>query len=279
MSKRVLVTGKNSYIGDSFCDYATGYGYTVGVADTINDAYREVDFSEYDAVVHVAAIVHQKESSYTREECFDVNTQLAFDVAQKAKNEGIKQFVFLSTMSVYGKVTGVITKDTDTVPANIYGESKLEAEHMIEKLADENFTVTILRPPVVYGKNCKGNYVQLSAFAKKFPVFPDFESQRSMLYIDNLSAFIKKAIDENLSGVFCPQDDEYVCTSDMVRMIAQCNDKKVRLTKFFNPLIKLCLKLNISIFCKVFGTLVYDKSLCPDYEKTDFKTAVEASEK
>lgn len=279
MSKRVLVTGKNSYIGDSFCNYATEYGYTVSVADTINDAYRDVDFSKYDAVVHVAAIVHQKENAYTREECFAVNTQLAFDVAQKAKNEGVKQFVFLSTMSVYGKVAGVITKDTDTTPANLYGESKLKAEQMIEKLADENFTVTILRPPIVYGNGCKGNYVQLSAFAKKFPVFPDFKSQRSMIYINNLSAFIKKAIDENLSGVFCPQDDEYVCPSDMVRIIAQCNNKKVRLTKVFNPMIKLCLKLNIGIFCKVFGDLVYDKSLCPDYEKTDFKTAVVESEK
>ena len=279
MSKRVLVTGKNSYIGDSFCDYVTEYGYSVDVVDTINDAYKGVDFSGYDAVVHVAAIVHKKEDEYSREECFAVNTQLAFDVAQKAKNDGVKQFVLLSTMSVYGKVSGVITNDTDTTPLNLYGESKLKAEQMINKLADENFTVTILRPPIVYGKGCKGNYVQLSAFAKKFPLFPDLKSQRSMIYIGNLLAFIRKAIDENLSGVFCPQDEEYVCTSDMVRLIAQCNGKKLRLTKVFNPLVKLCLKLNVNIFCKVFGNLVYDKSLCPDYEKTDFKTAIEESEK
>lgn len=279
MSKRVLVTGRNSYIGDSFCDYVTGYGYSVGVVDTINNAYKDADFSEYDAVVHVAAIVHKKEDEYSREECFAVNAQLAFDVAQKAKNEGVKQFVFLSTMSVYGKVTGVITKDTDTAPFNFYGESKLKAEQMIETLADEDFTVTILRPPLVYGKGCKGNYAQLSAFAKKFPVFPDFDSKRSMLYIGNLSAFIKKVIDENLSGVFCPQDDEYVCTSEMVKIIARCNGKKMRLTKVFNPLIKLCLKLNVNVFCKVFGTLVYDMSLCPEFEKTDFITAVEKTEK
>lgn len=278
MRKNILITGKDSYIGSKFSEYATEYGDMVSTIDMITDDWRKEDFSSFDAVVHVAAIVHKHEREYTKEECFDVNTKLAYDVAKKAKNDGVKQFVFLSTMSVYGKISGVVTKDTELSPVNIYGESKLQAERLISELCDEDFTVTVLRPPIVYGKGCKGNYVQLSAFARKMPFFPMYHSQRSMLYIDNLSAFIKKAIDEKLGGVFCPQDDEYICTSEMVSAISKANGKNIRLTKIFNPFIKLALKLKINIVNKVFATLVYDKSLCPPYDKVDFETAIKLTE-
>ncbi len=278
MRKRVLITGKDSYVGSMFCSYTTEYGYTVDTVDMIGDGWKSEDFSSYDAIIHVAAIVHRRECDCTREESYAINTQLAYDVALKAKQEGVKQFVFLSTMSVYGMVTGVITDDTNPCPANLYGETKLEAEKLINTLCDDNFTVTILRPPIVYGKGCRGNYVALSYYAKKLPFFPDFDSQRSMLYIDNLSAFIKKAIDENLCGMFCPQDDEYVCTSEMVKKIAEINGSKIKMTKIFNPLIRLLLKCRVSIVCKVFGSLTYDKSLCPQFEKTDFSNAVRLSE-
>lgn len=278
MGKNILITGKNSYIGNSFCDYTTKYGDTVSVVDTIGDDWKDCDFSKFNAVVHVAAIVHKRENEYTEDECFAVNTQLAYDIAVKAKSEGVSQFVLLSTMSVYGTLTGVITKDTELSPFNLYGKSKLEAERMISSLSDESFTVTVLRPPIVYGKGCRGNYVLLSDFARKMPFFPDFKSKRSMLYIDNLSAFIKKAIDEKLSGVFCPQDDEYVCTCDMVEAIAKVNGRKIKLTRVFNPLIKLALKLKVNVVCKVFGSLVYDKDMCPDFKKVDFATAIKLTE-
>lgn len=278
MSKQILITGRNSYIGSMFAEFTTEYGYVTDIVDMIGMEWKSCDFSIYDAVVHVAAIVHKQERKYSQEEYFKVNSELAFEVAQKAKNDGIKQFVFLSTMSVYGVRNGVVTKDTPCIPFNPYGESKLKAEQMIRELEDDSFTVTVLRPPIVYGKGCKGNYVELSKFAKKLPFFPDYKSQRSMIYIDNLSAFIKKAIDEKLSGVFCPQDDEYVCASDMVKKVAKANGKAIKLTKIFNPFIALALKLKINIVCKIFGSLTYEKDLCPEYSKVDFDTAIEKTE-
>ncbi|MBQ2971187.1 MAG: NAD-dependent epimerase/dehydratase family protein [Ruminococcus sp.] len=278
MSKKILITGENSYVGSMFAEFTTEYGDVVDTIDMIGDDWKSGDFSSYDAVVHVAAIVHKQERKYSKQEYFKVNSELAFKVAQKAKNDGVKQFVFLSTMSVYGVLNGVITKDTPCVPFNLYGESKLKAEHIIRELDDENFTVTVLRPPIVYGKGCKGNYVVLSKFAKKLPLFPDYKSQHSMIYIDNLSAFIKKAIDERLSGVFCPQDDEYVCTADMVQKVAKANSKDIKLTRFFNPFIALALKMKIHLVCKIFGTLIYEKDLCPPYDKVDFETAIEKTE-
>ncbi|MBQ8859925.1 MAG: NAD-dependent epimerase/dehydratase family protein [Ruminococcus sp.] len=278
MRKRVLITGKNSYIGDCFSEFTTEYYDAVDTIDMIGDSWKTSDFSLYDAVVHVAALVHKLEKDYTKEEYFRVNCELAVQVAKKAKESGVSQFVFLSTMSVYGLRNGVITKDTKPSPFNNYGRSKLDAEKELQSLEDNNFTVTILRPPIVYGKGCKGNYVELSKFAKKMPFFPDYKSSRSMVYIENLCRFMKKSIDEKLGGVYCVQDKNYVNTSQMVKEIAKANGKNIVLTKIFNPFITLALKLKIRIVCKVFGSLTYEKDLCPDFEKVDFITAIKRTE-
>lgn len=278
MGERILITGKNSYIGEKFESFITEYGYSVDTVDMIGKGWENCDFSNYDTVVHVAAIVHKQEKEYSNDEYFKVNCELAVDVAKKAKSSGVSQFVFISTMSVYGVVNGVITKDTALNPFNNYGKSKLEAERRILELLDESFTVAVLRPPIVYGKGCKGNYVELSKFAKKLPFFPDYKSCRSMIYIDNLTRFIKKVIDEKLSGIFCPQDESYVNTSQMVKAVANANGKKIKLIKIFNPFITLALKMRINIVCKVFGSLIYEKDLCPEYEKVDFETAIKRTE-
>lgn len=275
---RVLITGQDSYIGSMFCEYTTEYYDAVDTIDMRTDDWRNYDFSRYDAVVHVAALVHKQEKAYTKQQYFEVNTKLAYDVAKKAKRDGVSRFVFLSTMSVYGVVNGVITKDTKCDPFNDYGKSKLQAEIMLTDICDESFAVSILRPPIVYGKGCKGNYNELAHFAKKMPFFPNYKSQRSMIYIDNLCEIIRLCIDNKLSGVFCPQDSEYINTSHMVQLVAMANGRKIRLTKFFNPLITLALKMKISIVQKVFGSLVYDTDLCPKYEKVDFETAVYKTE-
>ncbi len=275
---RVLITGANSYIGDSFVSYVSNENYVVDTMDMISEDWKQADFSIYDVVLHVAAIVHKQEREYTDEECYKINTELAFDVAKKAKQSKVKQFVFLSTMSVYGVVNGVITKDTQLKPYNIYGRTKLKAEQLISTLDDDNFKVTMLRPPIVYGKGCKGNYVELANFAKKFPFFPNYKSQRSMIYIGNLCECIKKTIDNGLSGIYCVQDEDYVNTSQMVRLVAKANGKDIKMTKLFNPIITLCIKLKIKIICKVFGTLVYSKDMLLSYDAVDIKTAINKTE-
>lgn len=177
---------------------------------------------------------------------FRVNRDLAYEVAKKAKKEGVSQFIFLSSMSVYGMETGVITRDTVPQPKSLYGKSKLEAEKLIEHLNDQTYKVAILRPPMVYGKGCKGNYPKLAKLAKITPLFPDIDNKRSMIYVDNLSKFLKVIIDDNQSGLFFPQNNEYVKTSELVKLIAKYNNKKIRLTKLFNPIIN-SLKFNSTV--------------------------------
>ncbi|MBE5817407.1 MAG: NAD-dependent epimerase/dehydratase family protein, partial [Clostridiales bacterium] len=186
--KKILITGANSYIGTSFEKYINeNYSdkYTVDTVDMIDGTWREKDFSSYDSVFHVAGIAHQKETKENAPLYYKVNRDLVIEAAKKAKNDGVKQFVFLSSMSVYGMETGVITEDTLPSPKSNYGKSKLQAEEELDKIQSEGFVIAKIRPPMVYGEGCKGNYQTLIKIARKLPFFPDYENQRSMIHIDN----------------------------------------------------------------------------------------------
>lgn len=157
--KKILITGANSYIGTSFEKYVSQWPekYEIDTVDMIDGSWREKSFAGYDAVFHVAGIAHRKETKENEHLYYEVNRDLAIETARKAKQDGVPQFIFLSSMSVYGKNTGIITQETPIVPKSDYGKSKAEAEKGIEVLQDANFNVAILRPPMIYGKGCKGN--------------------------------------------------------------------------------------------------------------------------
>lgn len=266
--KKILITGANSYIGVSFEKYMEKFGdeYSVDTLDMIGDEWKNMDFSTYSVVFHVAAVVHKKETKELAPQYYAVNRDLAVEVAEKAKSDGVKQFVFLSSMSVYGIVTGKITADTEPKPKSHYGKSKLQAEQKLLSMNDDAFKVCVLRPPMIYGKGCKGNYRALEKFAGKLHFFPYVANERSMLYVGNLAAFVKLMIDKNESGVFFPQNDEYTNTSLMVKSIAAACGRKMRLVKGFTPLIRF-LGLFTGLVNKAFGNLTYDKLLSyPDFE-------------
>ena len=188
----------------------------------------------------------------------------------------------MSSIIVYGDSSSkrVINKDTVPTPSNFYGNSKLQAEEGIKHLESDDFKIVILRPPMIYGKGSKGNYPRLANFAKKMPIFPDIDNERSMLHIDNLCEFLKAMIDHEESGIFFPQNKDYVKTSEMVRLISEVHGKKIWMTKLFNPILKLMF--GIGIVKKVFGNLVYEKSMSnykENYRIRDFRESIIATEK
>lgn len=267
MTKKILITGKNSYVGNQLADWLNKEPkkYTV-VKESVRDGkWKEIDFSVFDVVVHVAGIAHQDTKKDQEELYYKVNTNLTIDIATKAKAEGVQQFIFMSSMIVYGGSsrigeTKVITKETKPEPINFYGNSKLLAEKGIQTLQSDDFNVVIVRPPMIYGKGSKGNYPLLAKFAKFSPVFPNIDNQRSMLHIENLAEFIKLLIQNEEKGTFFPQNKEYVKTSNMVQLISNINGKNIRLTTVFNSVI-INIGKNSTIVNKVFGSLSYDKTL------------------
>ena len=286
--KRILITGANSYIGTSFEAYMKDYeDYKIDTLDMQNPDWKKYDFSQYDTVFHVAGIAHADVGHVSEERkqlYYKVNTDLTIETAKTVKAAGVKQFIYMSSIIVYGDSAPmgkkkVITKDTVPSPANFYGDSKLQADLGLLRLSDETFKVCILRPPMIYGPGSKGNYPLLAKLAKKLPVFPDIRNERSMLFIGNLCWFIKRCIDENEEGIFFPQNQEYVRTSDMVKEIAKANNKKIYITKLLNPFIHLASHIpgKISGMCnKAFGNLIYDEEFL--IHKYPFQESVKLTE-
>lgn len=286
--KKILITGANSYIGTKFADWIKASDnkkdYTVEELDMITPSWREHDFSKYDVIFHVAGIAHIKETEENKDLYYKVNKDLAIETAKKAKDSGVKHFILMSSMSVFGLTTGEITFSTVPKPVTHYGKAKLEADLEIEKLNCAQFNVSILRPPMVYGPNCKGNFQRLAKLAAKSPVFPNYRNKRSMIYIDFLCEFVKGLIDISYSSeklneriYYYPQNEKYVATVDMVRIISNSNSKKIWLVKGFNPLVKLLSK-KINLFGKVFGDLTYDMEMSIvegiEYFTTDFESTI-----
>ena len=289
--KKILITGANSYIGMSFEKYMAQWPdqYQVDIVDMIDGTWRQMSFAGYDAIYHVAGIAHSDSGKISPEKAklyYAVNTDLTVETAQKAKADGVKQFVFMSSAIVYGESAPIgknkmITKDTPVSPANSYGDSKLQAENGILPLNDESFKVVVLRPPMIYGPGSKGNYPVLSKLAQKLPVFPVVDNQRSMLYIGNLMEFVRLMIENEESGIFWPQNGEYSNTTELVQVIAQVHGKKILLIKGVGWALKLMSRVT-GLVNKAFGSLSYDMAMSEykeEYQKVSLAQSIEITEK
>lgn len=294
--KKVLITGANSYIGISFDDYVSehyGAEFSVDTVDMIDGSWRKKDFSSYDVVYHVAGIAHADVGNISEEvkdKYYEINTNLAIETAKKAKSEGVKQFVFMSSAIVYGDSAPYgkvkrITEEIEPQPTNFYGDSKWQADIGVRELAEDTFTVAVLRPPMIYGKNSKGNYPTLAKMAKKLPFFPDVQNERSMLYIENLCEFLCQVMIRGEGGVFWPQNAEYTRTSELVKIIGAVSGHKIIVSKAFSWGVAIASRMpgKVSRLAnKAFGNMSYDQSLSQydfNYQVVDLKESIRRTER
>lgn len=298
--KKVLITGAGSYIGKAFLAYASDHyrdNFTITTVDMLDQTWREKDFSNYDIVYHVAGIAHAdigKVSDEEKEKYYSVNTDLAIEVARKAKNDGAREFIFMSSMIVYGEsapygVKKIVDEYTVPRPSNFYGDSKLQADMAIRELADENFRVIVLRPPMIYGKDSKGNYPILVNLAKKLPIFPKVNNERSMLYVENLCEFLcqvmlveKVKMD---SVVLIPQNAEWTRTRSMVKEIAKVNGNNIRQFGILNFAVVIGSKIPGKIGAlinKAFGNSCYAQNISDypgiNYQKFSLEESIQRTE-
>lgn len=289
--KKILITGANSYIGTSVGNYLHKWPekYEIKIIDMIDGRWREADFSYYDVVFHVAGLAHVDTGNISEKRkaiYYKINTELAAETAKKAKEDGVGQFIFMSSVIVYGDSAPlgkkkIINSETKTNPANFYGDSKVQAENKILTLEDDSFKIVVLRPPTIYGKGSKGNYPVLAKLAKKLPLFPYVKNERSMLYIENLCEFVRLMIENDETGIFFPQNGEYSNTAQLVKMIARVHGKKVIIIHGFGWMLKLISHFNRFVN-KAFGSLSYDMKISEykeNYRVYGLKESIERTEK
>lgn len=275
------ILGNNSYICNRFIEYIQDTKLNIIKINCRTDSWKEFDFSSIEILLCPIGIAHISTNPSMESKYYAVNRDLPVAIAKHAKQAGVRQFVFFSSMIVYGadKPIGnnyIINNDTLPAPENFYGRSKLEAEQQLLRLQDQSFSVAIIRIPMVYGPNCKGNFPQLLKVAKKSPLCPLLNNKRSMIYVDNLCEFLKLIINNKEYGIFYPQNSDYVSTVDVIKTAAKYFNHKIVFIRLFNPLIKLLSK-RFWVINKIFGTKFYDISLSPDvkkYNKVDFETSI-----
>ena len=284
--KRILITGSNSYTGNALREYLSAWPeYHVSSISLRGDSWKSESFGGFDTVIHTAGLAHDSTKSSDKESYYRVNSELSFETAKKAMNDGVSQFVFMSSSIVYGKSapvgkTKIITRDTPVNPESYYGDSKVKAENMLSALDDENFRVCILRCPMIYGKGCRGNYPVLSKIARRLPFFPNVHNVRSMLYVKNFAEFVRLMIDDSTRGIFWPQNGEYSDTAEIVRVIAESHGRKMIMLPFCEIPLKV-LAVFSGLVNKAFGSLAYDMSLSDyrvDYRLYDLRGSIEESE-
>lgn len=277
----VLITGAGSYVGTQVENWLKKDGqFKVDSVDTFGDNWKKVDYSQYDVVYHVAGIAHVNADPKMEALYYKVNRDLTIEIAKHAKSAGVKQFIFMSSMIVFHESQSlkaeILTKDTQPNPNGFYGDSKLQAENGLKKLECDTFKVCILRPPMIYGPNSKGNFPRLIKLATKTPFFPAYHNKRSMLYIDNLSEFVRQAILRELSGTFYPQNRELSDTVEIIRFFAKKAGHPIWITKLFNPFVWLG-SFVLQPINKMFATYHYDLSMSEmdfDYQVVGFEESL-----
>lgn len=286
---KVIITGKNGFLSCALKEHLQGDTNFEALQISVkgND-WENLSFEGVDAIIHTAAIFNVSEKKVPYSEFERINVDLTRRIAQKAKAQNVGQFIFISSMASMTGTLPSLSKDlvlnssSPMCPISKYGKSKLEAEQALSKIADKNFKVAIIRPPVIYGKNCKGNYVLLKKLALKLGIFPNLENKKSMIYVENLCELIKLILQNKSDGVFLPQNKELVSVKDMVAKIAETNGKKV----FFSNLMALAIKPAAKIsakFSKAFGSLYYEESASNyfdgKYQIVDFDESIRRTEK
>ena len=263
---KILITGANSFVGSSVERWLLREPekYEIDTVDTVGDNWRKADLSLYDAVFHVAGLAHVDPKPEMAPLYYKVNCDLALEIARAAREAGVGQFIFMSSMIVFHASKSLkgtaITPETEPAPNDFYGDSKLRAEIGLRKLETPDFKVAVLRPCMIYGPGNKGNFPRLARLAARTPVFPAWHNRRSMLYIDNLSEFVRQALDRRLSGTFHLQNREYADTVELVRALGRQANHSIFISRLFNPLVRVTAPF-LKPVSKMFADQYYDRSL------------------
>lgn len=273
--KKILILGANSYIGTSFENYIKeNYPeeYEIRRTSLRGTAWQQEDWSGYDSILNVTGKAHADITTLTEEqkqEYYTVNCDLAVEAAKKAIADGAGQYIYLSSIIVYGDSSNSrkpvrITADTRPNPSNFYGDSKWQAEQRLQEVfaAKKDTRLAILRLPMIYGKGCKGNYKTLIKLAEKLPIFPTFPNERSVLRIEHLAEYLRILSEEDGEGLFWPQDEEYRSTPDMVFELAQIAGRHITPAAWLNPFVRLAFYFPGKpgkLARKAFGTLTIER--------------------
>lgn len=248
---KILITGHEGFIGSYFVNNLSETYFDVDGVSLSNT--KTLNLSSYNVIIHTSGIAHQKKNTpYSLYEKINVNQ--TYSLALKAKNSGISHFIFLSSIKVYGDKLFNFSENHVCEPIDNYGKSKKLAEDKLLELVDDQFRITILRLPLVYGPSPKGNIKLLLKLIHYCPIIPlgKISNKRTIISISNLTEYIKQIISNNITGIIVPSDLQSISTSRLIFLLAKAQRKKVflvRMPLFFQKSIEVIIP---GIFIRLF---------------------------
>lgn len=278
--KKILIYGKGSYIGEHYREGLEARGHQVTMIDSLVQKPGEFPIEGYEVVINVVGIAHIKITPDMESLFYKINTDYAVDLCRLSKEAGVKQYIYMSSMNVFGDTSECIKSREQENPKNFYGKSKLLADQRIHEMESDSFKVVSIRPPVVYGKGCKGNFTLLEKVASVAFMFPKYKNTRSMIFIDHLVNFLCQMVENEENGYFHPQNSRHISTTEAVVAIRKAKGKKTLLIPGMGWLIRLMMRF-VTKAERAFADDYYDlgfsqykdNSYCP----MDFETTIQQS--
>lgn len=271
---RVGVVGASGYVGSALAasliadgGFPRLFGRTAGaVADCNLHALTTdpVQFSGLDCVVHLSAITTARASE---EDLRRANIDLATETALKAAAVGVKRFIFISSLHVHGKTAETaVGPNSQFRHDNAYGRSKAEAESALAAVAaDTGLELTIIRPPMIYGRGCKGSFPLLAKMVGTgLPLpFARAQASRSFCSIANVVSAVRHAIAAPTPvRILLPADPEDFDTASLIAAMARVMGRKPVLWPAPRSLLAVPLSLigRREMIVSLFDPLQVDRS-------------------
>jgi len=258
---QLAVTGSTGFVGKRFIAYDKP-GCRFLPLSLREQPVAALKLEGIDAVVHLAGKAHQM-TPIDDQVYYDVNYELTRQLADRAKQEGVRQFVYISSTKVYGDdIQVVLNEQSACIPTDAYGASKLKAEQYLQSIGSPSFKVAIVRPPLVYGPEVKGNMIRLLQLAAKaYPLpFGRSGNARSMVFVDNLVELIHTIIAQQAEGVFIAGDREPVATDALIVMMRKYLGNRKGLVSMPAPLRTLLRKFKPGLYTRLFGSFVVENA-------------------
>jgi nucleoside-diphosphate-sugar epimerase len=239
----IFMSGSSGFVGLNLIEYLRSFFIFINYQ---REAPIEIN---QDIVIHLAGKSHDLKNTSTPDEYYQVNTELTKKVFDAFLSSEAKVFITLSSVkAVADKVEGALTEEHIPNPITHYGKSKLLVEqYILSKEIPKGKRVYILRPCMIHGPGNKGNLNLLYSIVSKGLPWPlgSFINSRSYLSIENLSFIIKELIDrvDIPSGVYNLADDEALSTNELISLIAQSQEKAIKIWRISKKLIKILAKL------------------------------------